>query len=257
MIHVLSLGAGVQSSTLALMAACGEVKPMPDFAVFADTQSEPQAVYAWLRWLQSVLPFPVAKVTAGNLRRAATEVKESQEGKRYVKIPVPMYWAGPKSGMSPRTCTRNFKIDPIRKFVRENMGAAKKVRMLIGISTDEAHRAKASNVAYIENVYPLLDAGMTRGHCLDWMNSRGYPKPPKSSCTFCGFHSDVEWRALSKEEFRDAVRFETQLQVAYAKTALSGVPYLHRDRIPLDQVDLTASSQIDLWGEECEGMCGV
>ena len=34
---VLSLGAGVQSSTLALMAAKGEVTPMPDVAVFADT----------------------------------------------------------------------------------------------------------------------------------------------------------------------------------------------------------------------------
>lgn len=38
---VLSLGAGVQSSTMALMAAKGEITPMPDCAIFADTQSEP------------------------------------------------------------------------------------------------------------------------------------------------------------------------------------------------------------------------
>ena len=75
---VLSLGAGVQSSTLALMAAKGEVTPMPDVAVFADTGYEPKAVYAWLDWLEKQLPFPVAKVTRGNLRddQIKTRVRE-------------------------------------------------------------------------------------------------------------------------------------------------------------------------------------
>jgi len=57
--HVISLGAGVQSSTMALMAAHGEIHPMPDCAVFADTQVEPQSVYRWLDWLEKQLPFPV------------------------------------------------------------------------------------------------------------------------------------------------------------------------------------------------------
>ena len=35
--HYLSLGAGVQSSTLALMYAVGELKPMPEAAIFAAT----------------------------------------------------------------------------------------------------------------------------------------------------------------------------------------------------------------------------
>jgi hypothetical protein len=49
--HYLSLGAGVQSSTLALMAAHGEITPMPVAAIFADTQAEPASVYRWLDWL--------------------------------------------------------------------------------------------------------------------------------------------------------------------------------------------------------------
>ena len=61
---VLSLGAGVQSTTMALMAAVGELQPMPDCAIFADTQDEPAAVYRHLAWLMSgVLPFPVHVVT--------------------------------------------------------------------------------------------------------------------------------------------------------------------------------------------------
>ena len=50
-LRVLSLGAGVQSTTLALMAAHGEIGPMPDCAIFADTGWEPNAVYEHLAWL--------------------------------------------------------------------------------------------------------------------------------------------------------------------------------------------------------------
>jgi len=42
-LRVLSLGAEVQSTTLALMAAHGIVGPMPDCAIFADTDWEPKA----------------------------------------------------------------------------------------------------------------------------------------------------------------------------------------------------------------------
>ncbi|MBF9664240.1 hypothetical protein IAI33_11380, partial [Streptococcus pseudopneumoniae] len=48
MLTILSLGAGVQSSTLALMAAAGEITPMPDIAIFADTGWESAVVYKWL-----------------------------------------------------------------------------------------------------------------------------------------------------------------------------------------------------------------
>ena len=40
----LSLGAGVQSSTLALMMEKG-LAPKPDYAIFSDTQGEPKASY--------------------------------------------------------------------------------------------------------------------------------------------------------------------------------------------------------------------
>ena len=66
--HYISLGAGVQSSTMALMAAAGELTPMPEAAIFADTGSEPATVYRWLDYLEKKLPFPVCRVGAGSLR---------------------------------------------------------------------------------------------------------------------------------------------------------------------------------------------
>ena len=51
-LRVLSLGAGVQSSTLALMIEKGEI-PMVEAAIFADTGGEPAVVYKWLDWLSA------------------------------------------------------------------------------------------------------------------------------------------------------------------------------------------------------------
>jgi hypothetical protein len=51
---ILSLGAGVQSTTLALMALRGEL-PLPEAAIFADTGWESAATYAHLDWLTRTL----------------------------------------------------------------------------------------------------------------------------------------------------------------------------------------------------------
>lgn len=60
--NIISLGGGVQSSAMAMMAALGEITPMPQAAIFADTQGEPKAVYAWVDWLEKQLPFPVPRL---------------------------------------------------------------------------------------------------------------------------------------------------------------------------------------------------
>ena len=44
-LHILNLGAGVQSTTLYLMFMRGDIKPQIDYAIFADTGEEPEAVY--------------------------------------------------------------------------------------------------------------------------------------------------------------------------------------------------------------------
>ena len=69
-LRVLSLGAQVQSTTLALLAAQGIVGPMPDCAIVADTDWEPKVGFEHLARLMSpnVLPLPVHIVSAGNIR---------------------------------------------------------------------------------------------------------------------------------------------------------------------------------------------
>ena len=50
-LRVLSLGAGVQSSTLFFKVLHGEIAPV-DIAIFADTGNEPKEVYDWVKYLK-------------------------------------------------------------------------------------------------------------------------------------------------------------------------------------------------------------
>jgi len=168
MLNILSLGAGVQSSTLALMAAKGEITPMPDCAIFADTGAEPTQVMEYLAYLESILPFPVYKVMKGG--GLMQNIIKSARGERYAGAPFFTESKSKNGGKLRRQCTTEFKIEPIIKKVRELMGlkrgqrAKKGIQVIqyIGISTDEATRMKPSQKKYIEHRWPLIELGMSR-----------------------------------------------------------------------------------------------
>jgi hypothetical protein len=247
-LRVLSLGAGVQSSTLALMIAAGEL-PMIECAIFADTQSEPRKVYAWLDWLEQQLPFPVHRVTAGNLQ--ADILADLKPEVRYL---LPTYTNG--GGLGKRQCTRHYKLRPIRRKVRE-LAKGRMVEQLIGISLDEALRMKPSGVAYIRNAYPLVEARLTRGHCIEWLWNKFQRRAPKSACKFCPFHDEDAWQQLDADEQEESFQLDEFVRDRGADPGVQ--QFLHPARIPLRKVDLrtpTQRGQRDFINE-CEGMCGV
>lgn len=259
--RVISLGAGVQSTAMALMAAHGEITPMPDAAIFADTGDEPPEVYDHLQWLMSpnVLPFRVHVITAGKLSEAF------QAGNDEARIPC---FVG-HGGLSKRQCTRNFKIRPIRRKVRELLGIgprgyvkAASVEQWIGISTDEAIRMKPSGVQFINNRHPLIEKFKSRRDCIDWLGKNGYPTPPKSACEFCGFQGNVGWRRQRSrpESWARVTALDEWLRLPEQIERFHGKLYLHASCVPLaeakiDEPDLPLFG--GLFGNECEGHCGV
>lgn len=76
----------MQSTVMALMAAKGELEPMPDCAIFADTGYEPEGVYEHLNWLEKQLPFPTYRVTQGNIKQDSLSGLNTH-GKRFVAMP--------------------------------------------------------------------------------------------------------------------------------------------------------------------------
>jgi hypothetical protein len=222
---------------------------MPDGAIFADTGWEPRAVYDHLDWLEGKLPFPVHRVTLGNLKDAVTAGGFSA---------VPFYTT---TGLGARQCTYQFKLRPIHKKVRELLGGKTPkggAEMWIGISYDEMIRMKDSRVKYMVNRWPLVEREIRRRDCLSWMERNGYPKPPRSACLGCPFKRDSEWRELRdgpKDEWEATVAADKLLRQESRKVD----QFMHRSLKPLDEVDLsTAEDRGQLnFLSECEGMCGV
>ena len=79
---VISLGGGVQSSVMALMAGEGAFDRVPDCAIFADTRWEPPSVYQHLRWLSEQLGFPLHVVDNGRSLREGVKALTNHSGSR-------------------------------------------------------------------------------------------------------------------------------------------------------------------------------
>jgi hypothetical protein len=259
--NIISLGAGVQSSTMTLMAARGEITPMPDAAIFADTQWEPKAVYQWLDWLKwETAPFPIYRVTAGNLRQDALD-RSNTSGKRFAAIPWFMRLPNGDQAMGRRQCTQEYKLRPIQKRIVELLGGRPRggCSLWIGISTDEAARMKPSRVKYIENRWPLIEKSMSRNDCLQWMARNFYPVPPRSACIGCPFHNNNEWRAIKADPdtWNDAVEVDVAIR---RQPRFKGEQFAHRSLMPLSEVDFSTDEdrgQLNMFNNECDGMCGL
>jgi len=267
--RVLSLGAGVQSTTLLLMAAENMFKHQLDAAIFADTGYEPQAVYDHLDKIEKEIAepagIPIYRVTAGNIREDALSVEHG-----FASMPLFVRKPDGSKGMARRQCTNEYKVAPIKRKIRELLGAevlesgsvgrvkkGEQVEQWIGISLDEVHRAKDSDVNYIKNVFPLLDKRMTRKDCLAVLEKYGFGQTPKSACIACPFRTNEQWRDMKENapgEFSDAVNFDRQMREFHADQprTKNNLFFLHKSFVPLDEADLSVRSRKEIAEDQQE-----
>ena len=269
-LNIISLGAGVQSTTMALMAEKGELSPKVDCAIFADTGAEPHGVYEHLDWLESQLSFPVHRVME---KEGLTQnLLQSAEDKTSRAANAPFYTlneSGKKEGKLLRICTSEFKIRPLMIKVRELLGLKKgqkggkevRVYQWIGISFDEIQRMKESKVKWSEHRWPLIELKMTRQDCLDWMKKNGYPEPPRSACTYCPYHSDAFWTDMRDnypKSWSEAIEMDRAVREGIRGTTTK--LFVHRSCVPLDEVNFKTTSENNQefinFQEDCEGMFG-
>ena len=236
--RVLSFGGGVQSVTLFYLAKNGEIEPF-DLIVFADTGYERKATYEYIARIRKGSPFEFVVV-----RSQKVKVLDDWGG-----VGIPAYttrvvkdlpeWVEQIAsgdvvedlshmGRLKRQCTYDWKISPVRAFIRDRLEALGNdtADLALGISEDEALRVKPSGVKYIQHIYPLLEelpSRWTRYDCIKYLDSIGAPIPPRSACVFCPFQADHEWASLSPEDREVAIQVDELIRDAPLAQGLSCV----------------------------------
>lgn len=253
-IRFISLGWGVQSWTLAAMSALGQL-PKADYAIHADTQHEASGTYAhaakWTPWLKE------RGIEVVTLKGPRTNVVEAAWSN---SVMIPAFSVAAKDGKRGqimRQCTTEWKIRPIRRFLRSKVTALPPgaIESWLGISTEEMTRMRTSDVVYIRNVYPLVDLGMSRNDCAVWLQAHGLDVPPKSACVFCPYRKPAQWQAVKNadgDDWRHALAVDAAIR---HKRGGFGELFIHPARVPLaDAVKEPDGAQLALETEApCDG----
>lgn len=254
--RVISLGWGVQSFGLAAMSALG-VLPRVDVAIHADTTHERSETYAfakrWTPWLEE----RGVRVVTVNDTGAANKILEENH-QTYAPV-FSLKNSNGKRGQLRRSCTQRWKIAPMRRWLQKNRNG-QHVEQWIGFTLDEAERVNPSDVGYVTNVFPfldMLDPKWTRGMVMLWLQENGLEIPVKSACVFCPFHNRAIWRDINLSgngDWQKALEVDDVIRHKRPGYAC----YLTPERKPLIDCDFSNQQdhgQLELWSEECSGMC--
>lgn len=282
-LHILNLGAGVQSTALYLMDLRGELgSPRFDYAIFADTQDEPAEVYAHLDWLGTLDGAPIIRGTAGRLGDDLVRTVRDTPS-RFASIPAFTTEAeGVQGGMTRRQCTREYKIEVIGKVIRRKILGLSPgqrtpkdvhIHQYFGLSFDESGRVARVMGQYrllkgVTAHFPLYADEITRRGCLAYLE-RVIPGRPvaRSACVFCPYKTNAEWRRLRDN---DAAGWDRACEVdermreadAIRNTGFDQKLYVHRSckplrSAPIDTPESRGEQPVFGFAQECEGMCGI
>ena len=259
MMKVISLGVGVQSTALYLMSSLERID-RADHAIFADPGAELPRTYEILELLQDWAKYnngiPIHVTDEKNLYKDILNQKNST-GHRFASIPA----FTEHGGMIRRQCTKEYKIDPVIKKIRDLHGLKPnkhmpKTQVWLGISMDEIQRMKESQLPRIDYVYPLIDQRMTRGDCIKIFERFNFPIPPKSSCVFCPYHSDKNWKEIKDklpEEWNKCVEIDNAIRDS-TKRGVKDQIFLHRSLVPLERIEFADQQELFMCEE---GFCGL
>jgi hypothetical protein len=175
---------------------------------------------------------------------------------------VPLFTRTPKGiGLTRRQCTGAWKINPVRKEINKYLRSVglpvrktKRV-MWLGITTDEWQRIRDSSFKNTTNAYPLLDKGMSRQDCIDWLLSNSLEVPPKSACVMCPYQNKGRYKKMVLEngyDWKVATYFDEEIRLRRnTDGSLNSPMYVHPSCVPLKDISFE-----ELEVEEIEAPCG-
>ena len=163
MMKIISLGLGVQSTALYFLSSM-EIIEKVDFAIFADPGAESEETYRYLEYLRNwqVANNGIEIVVESGKNIYNDIITKSKSGKRFASIPAYTANEDGTTGILRRQCTREYKIEQVYKAIRRIYGLKPRQRypeteVWIGITLDEAYRARSSREKWAKNIYPFIN----------------------------------------------------------------------------------------------------
>jgi len=240
---ILNFGAGINSTALIIELVKRNMKP--DHVIFADTGNELPETYEHVErmknWFEkNGISFLIVKSKYG--------------------IPLYDYYFAKKTipWRKFRDCTDKFKKAPIAVFLKQFKNEG--VMQYIGISIDEVHRVRKSEIKWIELSYPLVEWRIDRKKCIEIIEREGLKVPVKSGCFLCPFQPLESWKNLFNihpELFAKAEQMEKQNRTYPDNTLIwKGTLEMFRRNIT-EQTDLRSCFEMGVEkGMECPyGIC--
>ena len=240
---ILSFGAGMQSTALALMSCENSLslkkgQPMPhpdvpiyDLVIFCDLGMEPSWVMDQVMFTQDACE--QVKISFKILDSPLHEDFMRNFGeRRTVSIP---WWTLRGDG---------HKIEVIAKYVRwEVLGYRKGQRlrpedrkaheMHMGFSYEEQKRCKESTNPMFVNHYPLVEMKLVRADNYAYIRDVWGLETRASACTFCPFHRNYFFRYLREnlpEEYAQLVMVDELLRDKTPKPPMDSDLFISRSR---------------------------
>ncbi|WP_306031047.1 phosphoadenosine phosphosulfate reductase family protein [Stappia sp. MMSF_3263] len=208
--HVLGLSGGRDSAALAVFMR----QRYPEVDVeyfFTDTGKELPEVYTYLTRLE------------GYLGKSILRLNPDRDFDYWLKS----YKSYLPSAQS-RWCTRQLKLRPFERWVRQFMEAGETVISYVAIRSDEEYReGYQSNKDKLLVRLPFKESGIDKPGVIEILEGSGLGLPDyydwrtRSGCTFCFFQQKIEWVRLRE---RHPTAFEEAKQ--YEKNAIEhGSPF--------------------------------
>jgi DNA-directed RNA polymerase subunit RPC12/RpoP len=230
----LSCGAGVQSTAIAIMIEQGKIE-RPDVVLMADCGWEKQSTWDYVH---SVI-IPRLNNVGVDFKIVKTTDYYSNElfdNRGYLVLPAFRVTEDEKIRFKTR-CSGVWKNKTIMRWLREQ--GVKSCECWLGISTDEYSRTKESGLKWYKHRYPLIEANMSRAHCLEMIRHFGWPEPNRTSCVICPMQDNGAWKQLKlnyPDDFAKAVKAEERIR------SIDPDIYLHPSGIPLSKVIFNTKS---------------
>lgn len=256
---ILSCGAGMQSTALALMSCANklivenradgfnfthtEKTPIYDAVIFCDLSLEPSWVMNQVYFIQQAcewagIPFYILK---SNLY---DDYMNNFGVKRVTSIPFWSVDEEGKKGKMMRNCTLDYKITLIQNFVRwELLGYKKGARtkpedikaheMHLGFSKEEEGRCSENPHKMFINKFPLCEMNIVRADNYAYIKDVWGLETKASACCFCPFHTNYFFEFLkrnNREEYKKTVEFDQRLEEQQPNTKIRSKIYISKSR---------------------------